>query len=91
MVGLAGNGLVWMEKDGLDLVFKSYGISLCLRVDLKAIKLKFPPPASPEQLLYNVLDPPKFLEIDDIVFDAESVDTSLVSHFLNSDDESNDD
>nr|GFA08166.1 hypothetical protein [Tanacetum cinerariifolium] len=49
-----------------------------------------PPPASPEQLLHNVLDLPEFLKIDNIVSDAESVDTSLVSPFLESDDESND-
>nr|GEU41745.1 Gag-Pol polyprotein [Tanacetum cinerariifolium] len=49
-----------------------------------------PPPASPEQLLHNFLDPPEFLEIDDIVSDAESVDTPLESLFLDSDNESDD-
>nr|GEV63914.1 reverse transcriptase domain-containing protein [Tanacetum cinerariifolium] len=49
-----------------------------------------PPPASPEQLLHNFLDPLEFLGIDDIVSDAESVDTPLVSLFLNSDDELDD-
>ncbi|GJT10048.1 hypothetical protein Tco_0857090 [Tanacetum coccineum] len=44
------------------------------------------PTASPEQLLHNFLDPPEYLEIDDIVSDAESVDTPLVSPFLDSDD-----
>ncbi|GKB46151.1 hypothetical protein Tco_0896904 [Tanacetum coccineum] len=50
----------------------------------------FPPPASPEQLLHNFLDPPKFLKVDDIVADAEFVDTLLVSPFLDLDDESDD-
>ncbi|GKA74479.1 hypothetical protein Tco_0780781 [Tanacetum coccineum] len=38
----------------------------------------------------NPFDPPEFLEIDDIVSDLESVDTPLVSPFLDSDDESDD-
>ncbi|GKA12384.1 hypothetical protein Tco_0691930, partial [Tanacetum coccineum] len=36
----------------------------------------------------NPFDPPEFLEVDDIVSSAESVDTPLVSPFLDSDDES---
>ncbi|GKE38695.1 hypothetical protein Tco_1462100, partial [Tanacetum coccineum] len=49
-----------------------------------------PLPASPEQLLHSFLDPPEFLEIDDIVLNAESVNTPLVSPFLDLDDESDD-
>ncbi|GJW89733.1 hypothetical protein Tco_0167286 [Tanacetum coccineum] len=41
------------------------------------------PPTLPEQLLHGFLDPTKYLEIDDIVSDAESVDTPLVSLFFN--------
>ncbi|GJU85174.1 hypothetical protein Tco_1292720 [Tanacetum coccineum] len=37
----------------------------------------------------NPFDPPEFLEAYDIVSDAESVDTPLVSPFLDFDDESN--
>ncbi|GKE50702.1 hypothetical protein Tco_1481960 [Tanacetum coccineum] len=47
-----------------------------------------PPRASHKQLLHNFLDPPEFLKVDDIVSDAESVDTPLVSPLLDSDDES---
>ncbi|GJQ91612.1 hypothetical protein Tco_0002751 [Tanacetum coccineum] len=49
-----------------------------------------PLPASPEQVLYGFFDPPKFLDINDIVLNAESVNTPLVSPFLDSDDESDD-
>ncbi|GKA04234.1 hypothetical protein Tco_0677015 [Tanacetum coccineum] len=44
------------------------------------------PLALPEQPLNDFFDPPDFHEIDDIVFDAEFVDTPLVSPFLDSDD-----
>ncbi|GJW97306.1 RNA-directed DNA polymerase, eukaryota, reverse transcriptase zinc-binding domain protein [Tanacetum coccineum] len=47
-----------------------------------------PPPYSPEQLLQNFLDPPEYLEIDDIISDIKSVDTPLVYYFLDSNDES---
>ncbi|GJW97703.1 hypothetical protein Tco_0179511 [Tanacetum coccineum] len=44
------------------------------------------PPASPEQLLHNFLDPHEYLEIDDIVLDAETIDTppcfrNIVAYF----------
>nr|GEU47461.1 hypothetical protein [Tanacetum cinerariifolium] len=45
------------------------------------------PPASPEQLLHIFLDPPEYLEINDIMSDVESVDTPFVSPFLDSDDD----
>ncbi|GKD10505.1 hypothetical protein Tco_1190190 [Tanacetum coccineum] len=48
------------------------------------------PPTSPEQMLYDFLNPPEYLEIDDIVSDIESMDTPLVSPFLDSDDKSDD-
>ncbi|GKC11493.1 hypothetical protein Tco_1008275 [Tanacetum coccineum] len=48
------------------------------------------PPSLPEQLLNNFLNPPDFLGIDKIVSDAKSVDTPLVSPFLDSDDDSDD-
>ncbi|GJY13074.1 hypothetical protein Tco_0382383 [Tanacetum coccineum] len=50
-----------------------------------------PPPASSEQLLHDFFDPSKFLEVDDIISDAESMDTPLVSPFLDSYDKSNHD
>ncbi|GJS10735.1 hypothetical protein Tco_0367531 [Tanacetum coccineum] len=49
-----------------------------------------PPPASSEQLLHDFFDPSKFLKADDIISDAESMDTPLVSPFLDSYDKSND-
>ncbi|GJW03472.1 hypothetical protein Tco_1562328 [Tanacetum coccineum] len=51
-------------------------------------QIVIPPPALPKQLLIDFLDPPDLLKIDDIVSDAESVDTPRVSPFLDSDDES---
>ncbi|GKB20392.1 hypothetical protein Tco_0854315, partial [Tanacetum coccineum] len=48
------------------------------------------PPTSTEQLLHDFFNLPKYLEIDDIVSDAESVDTPLLSLFLDSNDELDD-
>ncbi|GJU41065.1 zf-CCHC domain-containing protein [Tanacetum coccineum] len=48
------------------------------------------PPASPEQLLNDFLDPLDLLEIDKIVSNAEFVDTPLVSPFLDSNNKSDD-
>ncbi|GJV10319.1 hypothetical protein Tco_1351860, partial [Tanacetum coccineum] len=52
--------------------------------------IDFSPPASPEKLLHDLLDPPEYLEIDNIVSDDDSVNTPLVSPFLDLDDESDD-
>ncbi|GJS29894.1 hypothetical protein Tco_0490514 [Tanacetum coccineum] len=49
-----------------------------------------PPPASPEQLLNDFMDPPDFLEIDDLESNVEFMDTPVVSPFLDSDGESDD-
>ncbi|GJW51239.1 nuclear poly(A) polymerase 1 [Tanacetum coccineum] len=49
-----------------------------------------PPPASPEEVLHNFLEPLEFLEVGDIVSGAESVDTPLVFPFLDSYDKSDD-
>ncbi|GKC23901.1 hypothetical protein Tco_1026051 [Tanacetum coccineum] len=59
------------------------------RLDLDPINISLP--ASPQQLLYDFLDPPEYLEIYDIVSDAKPVDIPLVSLFLDSDDELDDD
>nr|GEU30954.1 hypothetical protein [Tanacetum cinerariifolium] len=48
------------------------------------------PLASSKQLLPNFLDLPEYLEIDDIVLDTKSVDTQLVSPFLDQCDELDD-
>ncbi|GJW60417.1 hypothetical protein Tco_0109752 [Tanacetum coccineum] len=48
------------------------------------------PPASLEQLLHEFLDPPAYLEIDDIVSDTDFVDTPLICPFLDSHDEIDD-
>ncbi|GKD13508.1 hypothetical protein Tco_1197915 [Tanacetum coccineum] len=45
-----------------------------------------PPPASPEQLLNDFMDPPNFLEMDDLESDVEFEDTPLISLFLDLDD-----
>ncbi|GJS68420.1 hypothetical protein Tco_0682985 [Tanacetum coccineum] len=43
-----------------------------------------------EQLLNDFMDSPDVLEMDDLKFDNESIDTPLVSPFLDSDDELDD-
>nr|GEU41319.1 hypothetical protein [Tanacetum cinerariifolium] len=73
-----------------ELLEISVMIDSCLE-NIDHNQIMIPPPASPEQLLNDFLDPSDLLEIDDIVSDAESMDTPLVSPFLDSDDESNND
>ncbi|GJS86057.1 hypothetical protein Tco_0752598 [Tanacetum coccineum] len=53
-------------------------------------QLVITPPASPEHLLNDFMDPRDFLEVYDLESDVESDDTPIVSHFLASDEESDD-
>ncbi|GJX08073.1 hypothetical protein Tco_0196005 [Tanacetum coccineum] len=53
-------------------------------------QLVITPPASPEHLLNDFIDLQDFLKVYDLKFDVESDDTPLVSHFLASDEESDD-
>ncbi|GKG05343.1 hypothetical protein Tco_0325429, partial [Tanacetum coccineum] len=54
------------------------------------IQIKIPSLVSIEQLFNNFMDSTDVLEIDDLEFDNESIDTPLVSLFLDSDDELDD-
>ncbi|GJW86902.1 hypothetical protein Tco_0162242 [Tanacetum coccineum] len=57
-------------------------------IDHKRITI---PPTSPfEQLLNDFMNPPELIKMDDLESDDESVDTPLVSPFLDSDDDSDD-
>ncbi|GJZ32370.1 hypothetical protein Tco_0577806 [Tanacetum coccineum] len=53
-------------------------------------QIKIPPLASPKQPLNDFMNPPDFLEMNDLEFDVQFEDTPFVSLFLDSDDESND-
>ncbi|GKB24969.1 hypothetical protein Tco_0864370 [Tanacetum coccineum] len=53
-------------------------------------RIAIPPTAPFEQLFNDFMNPPGVLEMDDLESDDESVDTPLVSPFLDSDDESDD-
>ncbi|GJY86911.1 hypothetical protein Tco_0500937 [Tanacetum coccineum] len=50
-------------------------------------QIKIPPPVPIEQLLNDFMDLPDVLEMDDLKFDNESIDGTLVSPFLDSDGE----
>ncbi|GKD40054.1 hypothetical protein Tco_1260261, partial [Tanacetum coccineum] len=64
-------------------------IDSCLEnIDHK--KIKIPPPVPIEQLLNDFMDSPDVLEMDELESDNESIDTPLVSPFLDSDDELDD-
>ncbi|GKA56790.1 hypothetical protein Tco_0755862 [Tanacetum coccineum] len=64
-------------------------IDSCLE-NINHTQIKIPSPVSVEQLFNNFMDSLNILEIDNLESDNESIDTPLVSPFLDSDDGSND-